>query len=149
MQSSIDVEAILERIRTVFAARGASSISGLSRAFKTMDNGAGNRKLDPEELGIGMRERGIDLTKAELAALLKYFDKDGDGNINFDEFLAGIRGRLNGPRHDITEKAFTKFDKDGSGFIEASDLKGIYNCSRHPKVMSGEMTEEQALTKFI
>lgn len=37
----------------------------------------------------------------------------------------------------MIDKAFLKFDKDGSGFIEASDLKGIYSAQIHPKVISG------------
>jgi len=41
----------------------------------------------------------------------------------------------------IIDKAFLKFDKDCSGFIEPNDLKGVYDTSKHPKVRSGEMTE--------
>ena len=42
-----------------------------------------------------------------------------------------------------------KFDKDGNGYIDASDLKGVYNCSFHPKVISGEMTEDQVFLEFL
>jgi hypothetical protein len=34
----------------------------------------------------------------------------------------------------MIDKAFLKFDKDGSGSIDALDLKGVFNCSAHPKV---------------
>jgi Ca2+-binding EF-hand superfamily protein len=49
----------------------------------------------------------------------------------------------------MVDKAFLKFDKDGSGAIDASDLKGVYNCSFHPKVISGEMTEDQVFLEFL
>jgi hypothetical protein len=29
------------------------------------------------------------------------------------------------------------------------DLRGVYNCDFHPKVQSGEMTEDQALIEFL
>ena len=41
----------------------------------------------------------------------------------------------------MIDKAFLVFDKDCSGFIEPNDLKGVYDTSKHPKVRSGEMTE--------
>jgi len=34
----------------------------------------------------------------------------------------------------------------GSGTITLDDIKARYNAKQHPKVKSGEMTEEQALT---
>ena len=49
----------------------------------------------------------------------------------------------------MVDKAFLKFDKDGSGSIEAADLRGVYNCSFHPKVQSGEMTEDEVFLEFL
>ena len=49
----------------------------------------------------------------------------------------------------MVDKAFLKFDKDGNGYIDAQDLKGVYNCSFHPKVISGEMTEDQVFLEFL
>ena len=49
----------------------------------------------------------------------------------------------------MVDKAFLKFDADGSGTIEACDLKGVYNCTMHPKVISGEMTEDEVFLEFL
>ncbi len=49
----------------------------------------------------------------------------------------------------MVDKAFLKFDKDGNGYLEASDMKGVYNCTFHPKVQSGEMTEDQVFLQFL
>jgi hypothetical protein len=40
-------------------------------------------------------------------------------------------------------------DKDGSGELTLADLAGRYDAKRHPKVLAGEMTEEQALQEFL
>ena len=32
--------------------------------------------------------------------------------------------------------------------IDIRDLKGVFNASKHPKVISGEITQEQAFDEF-
>ena len=54
---------------------------------------AGDKKLDREELKVGMREYGVDLSERELDTVLAAFDKNKDGRIDFDELLRGIRVR--------------------------------------------------------
>tara|TARA_B110000503_G_C6888101_1_gene305570 strand:+ start:209 stop:490 length:282 start_codon:yes stop_codon:yes gene_type:complete len=49
----------------------------------------------------------------------------------------------------MVDKAFLKFDADGNGRIEAADLKGVYNTTHHPKVISGEMTEDEVFLEFL
>ena len=49
----------------------------------------------------------------------------------------------------MVDKAFLKFDNDGSGVIEAADLKNVYTASMHPKVQSGEMTEDEVFLEFL
>jgi Ca2+-binding EF-hand superfamily protein len=56
---------------------------------------------------------------------------------------------MNARRQAMVDKAFLKFDKDGNGYLEAADMKGVYNCSFHPKVQSGEMTEDQVFLQFL
>ncbi len=87
----VNVVAIMEKVREQFAKRGARTIRGLGRAFRLMDSYDGNRKVDAQEFFVGMQEAGIQITKVEADALMSYFDTDGDGHINYDEFLVGIR----------------------------------------------------------
>lgn len=49
----------------------------------------------------------------------------------------------------MIDKAFLKFDRDGSGIINAADLKGVYNSTAHPKVAKGEMSEEAVFLEFL
>jgi len=61
-----------------------------------------------------------------------------DGELDFEEFLVGIRviwfnklyskGKLNPRRQALVDKAFLKFDKDGNGVINAADLKYLHHC---------------------
>lgn len=56
---------------------------------------------------------------------------------------------MNDRRQAMVDKAFLKFDSDGSGCIDAADVKFAYNCSFHPKVQSGEMTEDEVFLEFL
>ncbi len=81
--------------------------------------------------------------------MVQYYDKDIDGYVNFQDFLEGIRSRPNSRRQEIIDIAFKKFDKDGTGLIDVSDLKGIFNGLGHPLVISGEITLDQAFDEFL
>ena len=75
---------------------------------------------------------GCPLTHDEISELFSMFDKNGDGVLDLNEFLYGVRGEMNEVRNLIVLAAFSKFDNDGSGKIKKDDLKGTYDCSRHP-----------------
>lgn len=139
----------LNKVKAQLESRGSRTIRGLSRTFRALDSFDGNKKVDREEFAVGLRENGVELNKDELSSLFGYFDRDCDGTINFDEFLIGIRGELNPRRQAMVDKAFLKFDKDGNGYIDANDLRGVYNASMHPKVQRGEMTEDQVFAEFL
>lgn len=81
--------------------------------------------------------------------MLNHLDTNGDGFVNFDEFLVGIRGRPSDVRMRYIEMAFFKFDKDANGFITADDLRGVYDCSMHPKVISGEVAADDVFVEFL
>ena len=149
MNKASDVLEILSKVKAALQRRGSKTITGLGRTFRALDSYDGNKKVDSSEFNVGLRENGVELTQAESDVLLTYFDKDGDGCVNFDEFLVGIRGELNERRKDIVLKAFLKFDKDCSGAITADDLAGVYRVDMHPKFKSGEMTEVEIFNEFL
>lgn len=141
-------ECVLEKIKSACARRGANGIRGLQRMFKIMDDNH-SLSLSTEELATGLEDYGVVLSSKEQKQLVSCFDKNGDGFVDINEFLVRLRGNLAGRRLDITRQAFAKFDRDGSGRINVEDLRGVYDVSKHPKVESGEMTEDEALVLFL
>ena len=77
------------------------------------------------------------------------FDKDNDDSVNLDEFLTSIRGRPNPRRQAIIDKAFLKFDREGNGYVDVINLRTVFNAAKHPKVVSGEMSQDQVFTVFL
>mmetsp|Transcript_28279 Transcript_28279/g.27219 ORF Transcript_28279/g.27219 Transcript_28279/m.27219 type:complete len:96 (-) Transcript_28279:350-637(-) len=86
---------ILQRLKDQLNKRGSTTIRGLGRSFRTMDSIDGNRKVTFEEFFTGIKDFGVEISKAEAEVLMAYFDQNNDGVLNFDEFLVGIRGKLN------------------------------------------------------
>ena len=87
---SYDGDQLVRDIKETLSKRNSLSIRGLACVFKQID-GDKNRNLDLSELENGLRLIGINLNEEQCAALLKHFDKDGNGTINFNEFLLAIR----------------------------------------------------------
>ncbi|RDW84487.1 calmodulin CaM [Coleophoma cylindrospora] len=68
----------------------------LKEAFDAYDQDRGGN-ITVEEFGRVMRETGQNPTEEELAQIIKEVDLDGDGTINFDEFIAMMTGRSRHP----------------------------------------------------
>ena len=108
----------------------------------------GLNKIEKDDFLMCLRDIGLFLPKAANEKLVQYYDKDIDGYVYFNEFLVALRGEPNAERQEVIDKAFHKFEKDDSGMIDIRDLKGVFNGERHPKVLAGEITREQAFDEF-
>lgn len=82
-------------------------------------------------------------------ALFDYFDVDHGGEIDYNEFLRAIRGPMNQSRKQVVAQAFKKLDKDGNGWIDINDVRGVYNGKGHPDVKAGKKTEDDILKEFL
>lgn len=127
---------VLLKIRDRVKARGTRGIQSIGRMFRVWDDNR-NGSISCEEGKKGFTELRIDLSEAEIDCAFRLFDRNGDGNINYEEFLRTIRGEMNDQRKAICMRAFKKMDKDGSGVIDVADVKGTYDCSKHPKLING------------
>lgn len=83
-----------QRIIDLCQKRSGNGLRGLRVMFRAMDRNK-NNSLDPIEFKYAMRDYGIPISDEEVTAIVKYFDKNRDGKISFDEFLRAVRGDLN------------------------------------------------------
>ena len=127
---------------------GGKGIRNLKRIFRQMDLN-GNNKLDNSEFEQALAAFGIFPKKVDLQALMKYYDTDGDGSINYEEFLNGLKDPLSERRVNMVKKAFQMLDKDGSGQVTVSDICNIYDVSRNPDFLERRKTKEQILAEFL
>jgi Ca2+-binding EF-hand superfamily protein len=128
-------------LRAKLVTRGARGFIGLQRQFKIMDDN-NSKSLDKYEFTKAMTDYMLGFTEGEIQKLFGYFDFDRSGLIEFDEFIRAIRGPMNPARKKIVLQAFKKLDKDGNGWIDITDIRGVYNATKHPDVLSGKKSED-------
>tara|TARA_B110001452_G_scaffold136408_1_gene113365 strand:+ start:62 stop:1243 length:1182 start_codon:yes stop_codon:yes gene_type:complete len=145
-----EVERVMEVLRDKLKKRGAQGIRGLARNFKICDRD-GSRSLDVQEFSKCCSMCKLGLALDEVRTLFAFFDKGGDGTINFDEFLMAVRGRLSPTRRKLVVKVFNALDAagDGNGYLTIEDLHDAYSASDHPDVKAGKRTEQEVLTDLL
>lgn len=82
----------MAQVRKEMASRGARGISGIGRRFKIADDNE-NGSLCLEEFKKVMQECAIELSEQDCRQLFNHFDRQGSGDIDYEEFLITLRVR--------------------------------------------------------
>jgi calmodulin len=86
----------------------------------------GDGKISAKELKNVFEKIGKNPTETELNDMLREFDSDGNGTIEFDEFVVLVTRMDGGENEEENLKAaFQVFDIDQNGFIDKFELKNI------------------------
>ena len=92
-QNATDAQ-LIENLQKRLAKRGARGISGIGKKFKIADDNRSG-SLDKEEFKKAMHDFRIGMNDAQVVKMFIIFDRDGSGEISYDEFLRTIRGEMN------------------------------------------------------
>jgi calmodulin len=83
------------------------------------------------------------IAEAELKEMIKEIDTDNNGTIDFPEFLTMMARKLQDSEgEEEIREAFKVFDKDGTGFISAAEL-------RHVMTNLGEKLTDEEVDEMI
>lgn len=100
-------------------------IAEFKEAFSLYDKD-GNGSITTKELGTVMRSLGQNPTETELQEMINEVDADGNGTIDFPEFLTMVERKMKDTdKEEEIREAFRVFDKDGNGYINAAELKHV------------------------
>uniref|UniRef100_A0A0E0MPD5 EF-hand domain-containing protein n=1 Tax=Oryza punctata TaxID=4537 RepID=A0A0E0MPD5_ORYPU len=128
-------------------------VAEFREAFAFFDKD-GDGCITLEELDTVVRSLGQTPTREELAEMIRDVDADGNGTIEFAEFLAlmarkavrggGCGGDENGggDADEELREAFKVFDKDQDGLISAAEL-------RHVMISLGEKLTDEEVEQMI
>ncbi|TYI59145.1 hypothetical protein E1A91_D10G014200v1 [Gossypium mustelinum] len=97
-------------------------IKGLKVMFTNMDTDKSGT-ITYEELKTGLARLGSKLSEAEVKQLMEAADVDGNGTIDYIEFISATMNRYRLDRDELLYKAFQYFDKDNSGYITKDELE--------------------------
>ncbi|XP_057982182.1 calmodulin-like [Malania oleifera] len=97
-------------------------IAEFKEAFSFFDKD-GDGCITTKELGTVMRSLGQNPTEAALQDMINEVDADGNGTIDFPEFLNLMARKMKDTdSEEELKEAFRVFDKDQNGFISAAEL---------------------------
>ncbi|KAK6932309.1 EF-hand domain [Dillenia turbinata] len=97
-------------------------IQGLKSMFTNMDTD-NSGSITYEELKTGLARLGSKLSETEVKQLMEAADVDGNGTIDYIEFITATMHRHGLERDEHLYKAFQYFDTDNSGFITRDELE--------------------------
>jgi calmodulin len=110
----------------------------LKHAFDLFDRN-GDGYISVQELATVFQSLGQSLTTAELQLLLQDIDTDGDGRIDFSEFVTMMmaNNKPEKPQEDHANSELTEtfriFDRNGDGKISRAELKqALQNLGQTP-----------------
>jgi calmodulin len=94
--------------------------------------------ITAKELANVMRSLNQDPTEMELQEMISEVDVDGNGRIDFEEFvtLMNRRSKETDTEEEVIN-AFRVFDKDGNGLISSTELRHIMTT------LGDRLTEEE------
>merc|ERR1712137_3606 len=97
----------------------------IREAFSLFDSDASGM-IDIRELKAAMRALGFEVKNEELKKMVTDVDNDGNGTIEFSEFLQMMTGKMGekDTREDI-EKVFKLFDDDNTNKISFRNLARV------------------------
>ncbi|KAG1838149.1 hypothetical protein DFJ58DRAFT_814683 [Suillus subalutaceus] len=117
-------------------------IAEFKEAFALFDID-GDGSITTKELGTVMRSIGQNPTEAELQDMINEVDADGNGTLDFTEFLTMMARKMRDTdREDEIKEAFKVFDEDGNGYINPAEL-------RHVMMNLGEKLTEAEVNEMI
>ena len=83
----------------------------------------------------------LKVSETEIKRVLRTIDTDGDGTIDLKEYSSKVNNHLIRRalvKRSTARKQFSKFDKDGSGYITLEEMKQVFE-----ERTGGQVTMEQ------
>ncbi|EFP11477.1 hypothetical protein GCK72_000297 [Caenorhabditis remanei] len=129
-----------EDIEEILAEIDGSQIEEYQKFFDAFDRGK-QGYIMATQIGQIMHGMEQDFDEKTLRKLIRKFDADGSGKLEFDEFCALVYTVANTVDKETLEKelreAFRLFDKEGNGYISRPTLKALL------KEIADDLTDQQ------
>jgi Ca2+-binding EF-hand superfamily protein len=139
---------LVSKYTSFIAVNSASIVADAATAEMTQTTAnnstcQGDGTIATKELGTVMRSLGQNPTDAELQDMINEVDADGNGTVDFPEFLSLMSRKMKDTdtEEELIE-AFKVFDRDGNGFISAAEI-------RHVMTNLGEKLTDEEVDEMV
>ncbi|XP_010459535.1 PREDICTED: calcium-dependent protein kinase 10 [Camelina sativa] len=109
-------------LRVIAEHMSIQEVEVIKNMFSLMDDDK-DGKITYEELKAGLQKVGSQLGEPEIKMLMEVADVDGNGVLDYGEFVAVIIHLQKIENDELFKLAFMFFDKDGSTYIELDELR--------------------------
>ncbi|ESR46186.1 hypothetical protein WN944_007198 [Citrus x changshan-huyou] len=117
-------------------------IAEFQKAFYLLDKD-GDGCITIDELAAAIRSLDQNPTKEELRLMIDEVDANGNGTIEFEEFLDLMAKKMRETKaQEEMKEAFKVFDKNRDGFISPNEL-------RHVMLNLGEKVTDEELEQMV
>ena len=146
--SQTDGESALNNFKDIIKKRGPRGILGMRRCFMIFDDD-NSKSLTFENFEKYINNFLIPLSRNQVIALFKLYDKQNSGVINYDSLINDVVGQISDSRRNIVYNAFNKLDIDKKGVINMNVIRGGFNPKGHPDYINRKRTEDEILAEFL
>ena len=145
---NISVDNIIETIRNKVKRRGIRCLISLENNFRALDDD-NSQTIDFDAFEKTSEDFRFGISFDELQKLFTFFDKEGNGRIDYDEFIRIIRGQMSNSRKSLIEEIFSTFEPDQDGFVHIKKVTQLFNPENHPDVLTGKKSPEEVYQEFV
>ncbi|KAH7656787.1 Non-specific serine/threonine protein kinase protein [Dioscorea alata] len=108
-------------LRVIADHLSVEEVEDIKEMFKKIDTD-NDGIVSCEELKAGLTKYGTQLAESEVQMLIEAVDTHGKGVLDYGEFVAVSLHLQRMANDEHLRRAFSYFDKDGNGYIEAEEL---------------------------
>jgi len=149
-----EAEQVINRLRAFVRKKGGGVLKSIGAKFRQVDidESGGISKSEFQEALV--RVMGdFPVTEDEVALLWRHLDANGNGIVDFEEFLMLLTGGLTAKRREAVRMCFRYLDKSGNGMLDIEDLKMRYDPSplsqASPHLLMGPRPSTEELRRFL
>ena len=102
----------------------SQEIESLRKEFAALDKD-GNGKITCKELVQSMKTLGLNPSNSDVSQLIAEIDSDGDGLMDYQEFLAASMEKKHYMRDDLLYRAFQSMDIDRTGSLTRDNIRTL------------------------
>merc|ERR1711988_434016 len=146
-----DMESFTGALRQQLFDKGMTNVATLRKIFRMAD-WTGDGSLNRDEFEHAMHKCGLFLSASEISTMMRAWDRNGDGRIDYDDWLNSLRGSLNKRRYrmvDLVYAALKERAEPYGGKVTFRFVQSQFRVKEHPRVKTGLMEEEECLRQFV